>query len=66
MQFGIFKDESNLNQVTYKMEDWYFMSKTTIQITRETRNELRELGKKGETYDTIIQKLILFYTEREE
>ena len=42
------------------------MSKTTIQITRETRNELRELGKKGETYDTIIQKLILFYTEREE
>ena len=40
------------------------MSKTTIQITRKTRNELRELGKKGETYDEIIQKLILFYIEQ--
>lgn len=42
------------------------MNKTTIQITRETRNELRELGKKGETYDEIIHKLILFYTEGHE
>ena len=42
------------------------MSKTTIQITRETRNELRELGKKGETYNAIIQKLILFYAEHDE
>ena len=39
------------------------MNKTTIQITRETRNKLRELGKKGETYDEIIHKLILFYIE---
>ena len=39
------------------------MSKTTIQINRETRNELRELGKKGETYDMIIHKLIHFFND---
>ena len=31
---------------------------TTIQISRETREELKELGKKGETYDEIIRKLL--------
>jgi len=31
---------------------------TTIQVTKETRNKLKELGKKGETYDDIIRKLL--------
>ena len=31
---------------------------TTIQISRETREELREFGKKGETYDRVIRKLM--------
>ncbi len=31
---------------------------TTIQISRETRNELRKQGFKGETYDEILHKLI--------
>jgi len=31
---------------------------TTIQITEETRDELKERGKKGETYDDIIRKLL--------
>ena len=31
---------------------------TTIQITEETRDELMKRGKKGETYDDIIRKLI--------
>ncbi len=31
---------------------------TTIQISKETREMLKELGKKGETYDDIIRKLI--------
>jgi len=31
---------------------------TTIQISRATRDELKELGKKGETYDEIIRKLL--------
>jgi hypothetical protein len=31
---------------------------TTIQIAIATREELMELGKKGETYDDIINRLI--------
>jgi hypothetical protein len=31
---------------------------TTIQIAVATREELMELGKKGETYDDIIRQLI--------
>ena len=31
---------------------------TTIQISKETREMLKELGKKGETYDDIIRRLI--------
>jgi signal recognition particle GTPase len=32
--------------------------KTTIQITQNTRNLMRQIGKKGATYDDIISKLI--------
>ena len=31
---------------------------TTIPIKKETRDMLKELGKKGETYDEIIKRLI--------
>ena len=31
---------------------------TTIQIQKETREELREFGKKGETYEQVIKKLM--------
>ena len=31
---------------------------TTIQISKETREELRTFGKKGETYDEVIHKLM--------
>lgn len=31
---------------------------TTIQISKEARNELREFGKMGETYDDVVKKLI--------
>ncbi|MDI6888338.1 MAG: hypothetical protein QMC78_01405 [Methanocellales archaeon] len=31
---------------------------TTIQITKDTREELREFGKKGETYEEIIRRLM--------
>jgi predicted CopG family antitoxin len=34
------------------------MTKTTIQIDEKTRDKLRDLGKKGETYDEIINRLI--------
>jgi DNA replicative helicase MCM subunit Mcm2 (Cdc46/Mcm family) len=32
--------------------------KTTIQITKVTRDKLKNLGKKGDTYDEIINSLI--------
>lgn len=32
--------------------------KTTIQITSKTRDHLKSLGKKGDSYDQIIKQLI--------
>jgi hypothetical protein len=34
------------------------MAITTVQLTSETRDLLRAAGRKGETYDTIIRKLL--------
>lgn len=31
---------------------------TTIQISKMTRDELRQLGRKGETYDQVLFRLI--------
>jgi len=31
---------------------------TTIQISKTIRDKLKELGKKGETYDEIIGRLL--------
>ncbi len=31
---------------------------TTIQLSKETRDQLRGLGKMGETYDDVIKRLI--------
>ncbi len=40
------------------------MVKTTIQVKRETRERLRGIGHKGETYDEIIMDLIAAYESR--
>ena len=37
------------------------MTNTTISITQQTKKALSSLGTKGETYDTIIKKLIKRY-----
>jgi predicted CopG family antitoxin len=34
------------------------MKTTTIQVKTETKDVLKSLGKKGETFDDIIRKLI--------
>ena len=34
------------------------MSTTTIAVSHETKEALRQLGEKGESYDAIIQKLL--------
>ena len=31
---------------------------TTIQISKMTREQLRHLGRKGETYDQVLNRLI--------
>jgi hypothetical protein len=31
---------------------------TTIQLSKITRDQLRQLGSKGETYDQVLQRLI--------
>jgi predicted RNA-binding protein YlqC (UPF0109 family) len=37
---------------------------TTIQISIKTRDELKEIGKKGETYDTIVKNLLETYKKK--
>jgi hypothetical protein len=37
------------------------MELTTIQIKKETREKLKKLGVKGETYDAVIARLVDFY-----
>ena len=34
------------------------MEQTTIQISKETREKLKKVGRKGQTYDEIIEKLL--------
>ena len=35
-----------------------FMANTTISVTQETKKALQQLGTKGETYDSVIKKLL--------
>lgn len=37
---------------------------TTIQLEKSTRDRLMSIGKKGETYDSIINRLIDFWEKR--
>jgi predicted CopG family antitoxin len=34
------------------------MNQTTIQISKDTREKLKVIGRKGQTYDEIIENLI--------
>ena len=36
---------------------------TTIQIQKNTREKLKRLGHKGESYDTIIERLMSYFEE---
>ncbi len=37
---------------------------TTIQLEPKTKDRLMDLGKKGETYDDIVNKLVDFWLKR--
>lgn len=39
-------------------------SYTMVRLKKETVEKLKELGKKGETYDDIIRKLLDFYEKK--
>ena len=36
---------------------------TTIKVSKGTRDKLMDLGKKGETYDELILKLVSFWVK---
>ena len=42
------------------------MSKINIQLNRETHRELSEIGRKGQSYDDIVQVLLQFYKKHNE
>ena len=59
------RKENNKTIKNYKYYNNYnsynygdIMSNTTISIAKETKEALLQLGSKGETYDTIIKRLI--------
>jgi hypothetical protein len=39
------------------------LAKTSIQVEEETRDKLKDIGKKGESYDAIINRLLKDYRE---
>ena len=41
------------------------MTITTIQIKKETRELLKSYGKKGETYDILIMRILKDYKKRQ-
>jgi hypothetical protein len=42
------------------------LAKTTIQLEEETRDRLKGFGKKGESYDDIVLRLMDFYEDKTE
>lgn len=37
--------------------------KTTIQLSMETRDLLKSVGRKGDSYDTLVQRIVGSYIE---
>jgi len=42
------------------------MTKTAIWVSHELKNELKDIGKKGETYEDVIWRLIRYYYKGKE
>jgi len=38
---------------------------TTLKVTKATRDRLKALGRKGETYDEIINRLADFWVKKQ-
>ena len=52
----------DLNSLYCKM--FVMVTITTIQVKETTRDKLKDLGRKGETYDQIIEKLLQIYEKK--
>ena len=42
------------------------MERSSIQLSKEIRDKLKELGKMGDSYEDVIKKLIVFYKDNKE
>jgi hypothetical protein len=42
------------------------VSRTTIPLTKDTRDRLKALGSKGETYDELVNRLIDHYMQAQQ
>ena len=42
------------------------IKKTTIQVLTTTRDLLKSIGKKDETYDDLITRIVYFYLENKD
>jgi len=45
-----------------KMEKWR-KEWTAVSVKKTTRDVLKEFGKKGDTYEDIVIKLVIFWNE---
>jgi len=54
-----------INYNHYNSYKGYNMETTTIAISKEVREEIVEFGNKGETYSTILQRLLKSAKERQ-
>jgi len=50
--------EKFISDIIYMIVIGVIMSKTTVAVSHETKEMLRKLGEKGESYDSIIRNLI--------
>ena len=48
------------------VESFRMSETTTIKLKKETRERLAKIGRKKETYDDIIRRLMEFYKRRKE
>ena len=54
--------EMTVAGIVYILKKMIRMSgKTNIQVSRETKDYLTKLGRKGDTYDDIIRRLLAYY-----
>lgn len=49
----------------YNSYNYYKMEMTTIALTKEVRDEVKQFGSKGDTYSDIVEKLIKSAKERQ-